>query len=121
MGITARRIVEQLFTIAIVLLVFANLRGRTEILMAAFAGLIVVTVRGSWLGTLLLFHDLRQDIDALKTAVVAPGSKQPVTGLHASIEKVMDRRSFAIRCLGTAVVSLICLVELFLVLSGRTS
>jgi hypothetical protein len=121
MWLITRRVVDQLFTIAVVLLVFANLHGRTEILMAAFAGLIVVTIRGSWLGTLLLFHDLRQEIDALKTAVVAPSSEQPVTGLHASIENVMDRRSFAIRFLGTAVVSLICLVELFLVLSGRMS
>ena len=122
MGIIARRIVEQLFTIAVVLLVFANLHVRTEIMMAAFTGLIVVTVRGSWFGTLLLFHNLRQEIESLKTSMapVASIDHPPRTALATSIDKVMDRRSFAIRMFGTVIVSLICLGELFLVLSGRT-
>jgi hypothetical protein len=99
--------------------VFAGLRARSEIIMVSLFGLTYAAVRGGTIANAMAFRGLavvlQHEIDAIKTAVI-PGFVAITDGVpRTEIEKALSKLNQPLwfEVGGLAVITLICLFELF--------
>ena len=120
----AWRVGAQLFYVGVVLAVFAELQGRTEVLMVALFGLIYALVRNGQINAGLALanfaRELQRELDWIKVKLI-PDFNFDRNVQEKRIE-TMDRARYGliIEAIGASAVSLICLFKIFSVLGLNT-
>lgn len=106
----------QLFYVAVVGIVFMGLHNRLETIVVALFGIVYVAVRTVGLQLTLMQRDfaigVQRELNVIKAAIV-PGFEMPRDGTYTEM-KVQANAPIWFAMVGLAVISLICLANLFL-------
>ena len=116
------RTAVQIFNVGVVVVVFAYLHGRLEVIVVSLFGITYAAIRGGVIGNALavskLVMGLQKELNSIRTAVDPAFVPDNYRLDDAREESKKAEMGFWFQFVGLGIVSLICLYKLFSALFG---